>query len=59
MEKRQYYSMKECSEILGIAYLTVFKLCERGELLSIKLGGRRLVPCYAVDAAPATLAENE
>ena len=51
-ETRQYYSLHEVADILGVTYLTVFRLCERGDLISIKLGGRRFIPKYTIDAVP-------
>lgn len=46
---RQYYSIKETAEILGVKYLCVMKMCQRGDIESRKIGGRRFIPRAQID----------
>ncbi len=46
---RKFYSMRETAEILGIAYITVFENCKRGNIPSVKVGQKRLVSVDYID----------
>lgn len=48
MQEKKFYTMKEVSEILGCAYLTVWGLCNRKELPSKLLGNKRYIPIKAI-----------
>lgn len=41
--KRQVYTVGEAAELLGIGRSTAYELVARGELASVKIGGRRFV----------------
>ncbi len=48
-EHRGLAEVDEVAGFLRVAPRTVQRLIERGELLSVKVAGRRLVPVAAVD----------
>jgi len=49
---------RETAELLGVSEATVKRLIRRGELLSINIGGRRLVPQTAIDEYQASLVND-
>ena len=51
-------SMQEAADRLGVSLFTVKKLIYQGELPSIKLGARRLVPVAAIDKLVADAMEG-
>lgn len=52
--KRQTVSIPEAGEILGISRMTAYKLARSGEMPTIKLGHRKLVPLSWVNQLLAT-----
>lgn len=40
--------MAEAGEVLGISKPSLYKLLDRGQLRSIKIGARRLIPSGAI-----------
>jgi excisionase family DNA binding protein len=48
-EPRALLSVQDCAELLGLSRTTTFSLIRDGNLESIKVGARRLVPRAAVD----------
>lgn len=47
---RRAVSVNEAAESLGVSRTTMFGLLESGEVRSVKVGTRRLVPVVALDA---------
>ena len=47
MEKK-FYSVREAAQILGVAEITAVRWATKGNLRSVKVGGRRLVPVEAI-----------
>lgn len=52
-------SVDEAARLLGIGRTVVYRLLSQGNLRSVKVGGRRLVPRSAVDAFVDELVRNE
>ena len=46
---REAYNQKEAAAILGLGTRTIWTLTKRGELRSIKVGGRMLIPKSAIE----------
>ena len=49
MSDRLAYSVREAAEAIGISETKMRELCLRGEIKSIKLEGRRLVPRWVLE----------
>jgi len=49
MERKLAYSIPEAAQALGIGRTLAIKLVQQGQLRSIKLGRRRLVPAEALE----------
>jgi len=49
---RELISVEEAGRALGVSRSTVWRLIQRGELPSIRRGGRRLVPADAARKRP-------
>lgn len=49
---------EECAATLGIARTKIWALLAAGEIESVKVGRRRLVPADAIDAFVARLREE-
>lgn len=47
---RQVYTVGEAAELLGIGRSTAYELVARGELGSVKIGGRRFVTRPTIEA---------
>ena len=43
-------SVSEAGESLGVSVSTVWRMIRRGDISSVRLGGRRLVPADALEA---------
>jgi len=48
--ERLAYSPDELARLLGCTRQHIYNLISRGELASVKLGGKRLIPRHAVEA---------
>jgi excisionase family DNA binding protein len=48
-KERKTYSIAEAGELLGIGKNSIYNAAHRGEIPSIKIGGRLLVPKVALD----------
>jgi excisionase family DNA binding protein len=46
---RRTYTVLEVAEILGIGRNTAYEICRTGELPTIRIGGRVLVPRAVID----------
>lgn len=57
--KRCLISVKEAAQILGIATITAYRMCEGGRLPSIKIGGRRLIAEATIEALIASATGEE
>jgi len=49
---QELFSIEEAGRALGVSRSTVWRLIQRGELPSIRRGGRRLVPADAARKRP-------
>jgi len=49
MERKLAYSIPEAAQALGIGRTLAIKLVQSGQLRSIKVGRRRLVPAAALE----------
>ena len=49
IDKRLCISVPEAAELLGISRNNAYELVKRGELPSIKLGKRKLIPKVALE----------
>ena len=47
--ERRTYTVPEVAKILGIGRNTAYEVCRNGEIPTIKIGGRILVPRAAID----------
>lgn len=47
--KRQTYTVSEVAEILGIGRNTAYDCCRNGEIPTVRIGGRILIPRAAID----------
>ena len=45
---RMAYSVKEASEMLGISQWLVREECARGNIHSIRIGNRIVIPCWSI-----------
>jgi excisionase family DNA binding protein len=54
---RKLYSIAETAELLSVTSKHIFALAYSGELATVKLGRRRLVPAEALDAFIAGLSD--
>ncbi len=52
---RMLYSINETVQILGVQRTTVYELIGRGELETVKIGRRTLVPADSIEAFVAGL----
>ncbi len=48
--KRKAYRVEESMTLLGISRASIYELIKRGELKTVKIAGRRLVPEASIDA---------
>ena len=48
-EPAMLFAITEAAVILGIGRTNVYALLKRGELRSVKIGGRRLIPRQALE----------
>ena len=46
--RRQTYTVAEVAKILGIGRNTAYEVCRSGEIPTIRIGGRILIPCAAL-----------
>jgi len=46
---RLAYSIREFAEAAGVSRAQIYVLLQRGEVRSVKLGGRRLIPASEAD----------
>ena len=51
-------SVEEAARLLGIGRTVAYRLLSQGELRSVKVGGRRLIPRVAVEIFIAELLED-
>ncbi len=47
--ERRTYTVPEVAEILGIGRNTAYEVCRKGEIPTIRIGGRILIPRDVVD----------
>ena len=47
---KQFYSVRQTAEILGVSYLTIFRKVTDKEFPSIRLGRKILVPAALIDS---------
>ena len=47
--ERQTYTVHEVARILGIGRNTAYEACNEGEIPTIRVGGRILIPRAAID----------
>lgn len=48
-DDRQTYTVAEVAKILGIGRNTAYDACNTGEIRTIRVGGRILIPRAAID----------
>jgi excisionase family DNA binding protein len=49
-EKRRALSPRETERTLGISHASLYRLIKTGQLRTVKLGSRTLIPVEAIDA---------
>jgi excisionase family DNA binding protein len=47
-QQRAAYSVDETAELLGCCSASIYRALRRGELESVMLGGRRLIPAHTI-----------
>ncbi len=47
--KRETYTVTEVAKILGIGRNTAYEVCRNGEIPTIRVGGRILIPRAVID----------
>jgi excisionase family DNA binding protein len=57
--QQRTYSVTDVARIFGVTPSHVWRLCQRGDLPSIRLGGRILIPRDAVDRILAAANTDE
>lgn len=55
-EPKRAYGVDEVRQSLSISRTAVFNLLRRGEITSVKIGRRRIIPAASLDAYTARLA---
>ena len=58
MSDRLAYSVREAAEAIGISQTKMREMCLQGEVFSLKLNGRRIVPRWALEELLETPAHN-
>lgn len=59
MKTRELYSVEEARSLLGgISRVTIYNILNSGELTSVTIGRRRLIPAAAITAFIATASTN-
>ena len=59
MQNQLCYSVKDAAATLSMSRTKMFELIKRGEVQSLKIDGKRLVPCSALsDLVARKLAEQ-
>ena len=59
MKTRELYSVEEARSLLGgISRVTIYDILNSGELSSVTIGCRRLIPAVAITAFIATASTN-
>ncbi|MFN0045540.1 MAG: excisionase family DNA-binding protein [Sphingorhabdus sp.] len=48
MLKRPFYTVDESTQIIPFKKSTIFEMIRKGELRSVKVGGKRLIPREAL-----------
>jgi excisionase family DNA binding protein len=48
--QRKTLSVSEATQVLGISKWTLYRLLQRNEIKSMKIGARRLIPSTEIDA---------
>jgi excisionase family DNA binding protein len=49
-QERRALSIRETTQVCGLSRATVYRLIEQKKLATLKIGARRLVPVWAIDA---------
>jgi excisionase family DNA binding protein len=57
-ERPRLIPVEEAARLLGIGRSTTYDLIRSGQLRSVKIGKRRLVPAFAVDEAIERLSQE-
>lgn len=55
--QQRTYSVTDVAHIFGVTPSHVWRLCQRGEIPSVRLGGRILIPREAVERLLASVKE--
>ena len=53
--ERRAYSVEECAKILGLGRTTTYEAVRSGQIPSIKIMGRWLIPAAALETSRASL----
>jgi excisionase family DNA binding protein len=53
------YSIEGVSEVIGVKRTTIYKMLKTGELKSVVIGGRRLIPRSEVDRLLKNAEQND
>jgi len=56
---RAAYSVPETAELLGLSEASIFRALRRGDIASVMLGGRRLIPARSIETLLARKADAQ
>ncbi|CAN5312049.1 hypothetical protein BH10PSE6_BH10PSE6_40670 [soil metagenome] len=56
---RAAYSVPETAELLGLSEASIFRALRRGDIESVMLGGRRLIPARSIETLLAPKAGRQ
>lgn len=57
--ERVAYSVRETAELLGLSEASLFRALRRGDIESVMLGGRRLIPARSLETLLAPKAGRQ
>ena len=58
IRQRKAYSVAEVAELLSVSQWSIREACRRGEIRSVRLGARIIIPGDAIDAFLAVEDDN-
>lgn len=53
--RRAAYSITETAQMLGLCEASIYRALKRGEIASVTLGGRRLIPARSIEKLLASV----
>lgn len=57
--ERKAYQLSEVAEMIGVSYRTLYNWAQRGDIPSVRVAGRHLVPAAELDRMLASKPDNK